>query len=352
MQIIENNPFRILGVWTNSPLRSLHANVTRMKAYLKVGKDISFPSDLTSFLPDITRSEALITQASASLNLSQDRIKYALFWFIEASSIDNVALGSLQKGDIVKAKNVLTKKETFSSLINEAVIDFIQDNPEDAIRKLSSVIHTDSYRSDLVHAICGESFNIEEITLSQIFIEALNEELSIDVISSSLNDDDKELFVFPCRRENDRKEHAVDRNAKCICDQCRENVAGQCAQQRSERPARDRGQHQPGHIGGADRIVLPGCDREDLVCDAKAHKKPLRRFHLCIRLLGNGDAHEGIAQVDDKLCQHHFCVAAGCRHDVKSGKLSGGGQICQGNEDCLPDGKTVCNGGKSEGEAD
>lgn len=194
MQIIENNPFRILGVWTNSPLRSLHANVTRMKAYLKVGKDISFPSDLTSFLPDITRSEALITQASASLNLSQDRIKYALFWFIEASSIDNVALGSLQKGDIDKAKNVLTKKVTFSSLINEAVIDFIQDNPEDAIRKLSSVIHTDSYRSDLVHAICGESFNIEELTLSQIFIEALNEELSIDVISSSLNDDDKELF--------------------------------------------------------------------------------------------------------------------------------------------------------------
>lgn len=42
MNIINNNPYRQLGVYSTSPQREVVANQGKMKAFLKVGRPVTF----------------------------------------------------------------------------------------------------------------------------------------------------------------------------------------------------------------------------------------------------------------------------------------------------------------------
>lgn len=88
LDVIQNNPYRILGVYSNSPLKERIANQNRLKAYLSVGKLVSFPLDLTAFLPQIDRTPDAVSQANSQLTLPTDQLRYAQFWFIHANSFD------------------------------------------------------------------------------------------------------------------------------------------------------------------------------------------------------------------------------------------------------------------------
>ena len=69
LKIIVNNPYRFLGVYSNSPLKDRVANTGRLKAYLKVGKDVVFPLDLTNLMPAVSRTMEGMNVASNSLNI-------------------------------------------------------------------------------------------------------------------------------------------------------------------------------------------------------------------------------------------------------------------------------------------
>ena len=97
MKIISNNPYRLLGVYSNSPVKERIANANKLKAYLKVGKSVSFPLDLSDFMPTPIRTVESMEHVNSSINLPQDQLKYALFWFINGSPIDDMALAYLQK---------------------------------------------------------------------------------------------------------------------------------------------------------------------------------------------------------------------------------------------------------------
>lgn len=47
MNILQNNPYRMLGVFANTSVKERVASLNKMKAYLMVGKTISFPSDIS-----------------------------------------------------------------------------------------------------------------------------------------------------------------------------------------------------------------------------------------------------------------------------------------------------------------
>lgn len=179
LNLIKNNPYRFLGVYSNSPIKERVANANKLKAFLKVGKTVSFPSDILDLLPSVERSADGLETANASLNLPKDQIKHALFWFIKGSSMDTVALGHLQTGNTEKCLEILLKKESFSSLINQGVLSIIQDNLGNAIDCITRVIHDDDYRREFITAVAGEEFNIEEDELATMFIDALQEEIPI-----------------------------------------------------------------------------------------------------------------------------------------------------------------------------
>lgn len=113
MNILQNNPYRLLGVYSNSSTKERLANHNRMKAFLKVGKPVSFPLDLPQYLGAINRTEASVTDADAELTLPKDQILYGQFWFIKTTPLDEVAFNHLFAGEIDKAEEIWQKENAY-----------------------------------------------------------------------------------------------------------------------------------------------------------------------------------------------------------------------------------------------
>lgn len=178
LNIIKNNPYRFLGVCSNSPIRDRIANSNRLKAYLKVGRSVEFPLDLTTSLGLINRTQEGMDNASSSINLAKDQLKYSLFWFINVTPIDKMGIEYLQAGNTEKANELFNKRDDYSSLLNRAVLAMIEDDMGEAIGSITKLIHEDEYRDAFVNAICGSTFTIEEDELAHIFMDTLLEEMS------------------------------------------------------------------------------------------------------------------------------------------------------------------------------
>ena len=162
MENIVNNPYRILGVFSNASLKDITANKTKLARYASVGKSVSFDADLNSLLPPVERTEASVEKAFADLSLPQDKLKYALFWFVKDNTIDEMALGHLNAGNSDKAEELFEKRENWSGLHNAGVLALIKGDDGKAISCLTKVIHISEYRLALVNAVCGDTYQIEE----------------------------------------------------------------------------------------------------------------------------------------------------------------------------------------------
>ena len=128
MKAIEENPYRIIGVFSNSPTKEKVANMNKLKAFIKVGKNVSFPLDLDGILSTITRTEERITAANSKLTLPADQLKYAQFWFLKDGPLDDVAFNHLFAGDMAKAVDIWSKKDSVSSLQNRVVCALIKED--------------------------------------------------------------------------------------------------------------------------------------------------------------------------------------------------------------------------------
>lgn len=173
LDIITNNPFRVLGVYSNSRQADIVRNVGRMKAFLNVGRSVEFPMDMHGLLPDLNRTAESVQTAQAAINLPNDKIRYALFWFCNADSVDATGLNNLTSGDSEKAKSIFGRRESFSSLVNQAVLAIIQSDYSSAFSAYSSLIHSFTYRGQFCEDICGETFQITEEDLSHTLIDEL-----------------------------------------------------------------------------------------------------------------------------------------------------------------------------------
>lgn len=134
MDIINKNPYRYLGVYSNSPTKERVANKAKMNAFLKVGKLVSFPLDLLNILPNIDRSFETIANAESELTLPIDQIKFAQFWWMNATPLDGIAFNHLTNGNIDMAKSIWEKKNDVSSLQNRFLLSAINNDWNSAIQ--------------------------------------------------------------------------------------------------------------------------------------------------------------------------------------------------------------------------
>ena len=137
MDRITNNPYRILGVFSNATIMEITANKTKRARFASVGKSVALDADMDSVLPPVDRSETSIEKAFADLSLPKDKLKHALFWFVKDTNFDEMALGHLNAGDMGKAKEILGKKETWSSLINLGVLAMVQGDYDTAVNHIA-----------------------------------------------------------------------------------------------------------------------------------------------------------------------------------------------------------------------
>ncbi len=177
MNIIENNPYRQLGVYANSSTKERLANLNRMKAFLKVGKPVSFPLDLPQFLPPVSRSEGSLADAVARLTLPNEQMLYAQFWFVKATPIDEVAFKHIAAGDVVSAERIWLKKEDASSLQNRIVCALMKGDYASALSCAKSLYNNVSYIRQLKSEVVGEDGNVKVEDMPFAFLDALSDEV-------------------------------------------------------------------------------------------------------------------------------------------------------------------------------
>lgn len=170
--LLSHNPYRILGVYSNSPKKDVLSNINKMKAFLKVGKTVSFPLDLPQFLPSIDRDEAIVSCAQTSIELPMDQIKNTLFWFMKITPLDDIALNHLLAGNMVQAKEIWNKKETVSSLLNLMACALIEGDTDSLAIKADTLFQ--NYSIDFCLAV-NETVKLSSTQLTELFVELLKE---------------------------------------------------------------------------------------------------------------------------------------------------------------------------------
>lgn len=172
MNIIQNNPYRVLGVYSNAPKRELIGAENKIKAHVKIGKTISFKTDFSVLLGDNNRNEESLNSSVSSLTLTKDKIRYALFWFICENAFDEVAFNHLAEGNIDSTINILQKKSTASSYVNLAVCFIIKRQWANALYCYSQLLEEDRYK-DFVHIVSGEEYHNSAVDFSNLIIDSL-----------------------------------------------------------------------------------------------------------------------------------------------------------------------------------
>lgn len=173
MDLIEQNPYRILGVLSNSSKKEIVANYGKIKAFSKTGKTISFDNDFSQILKPVIRSEESSAKAYNAITLPKDKLAAGLFWFLNTTNFDEIALSHLRTGDIDKAISFLRKKPTVSSCINLAVINLIKKNWTTALYYYVYLLNDNDKRCELLSILVDNSELLTESEVVQIFTDKL-----------------------------------------------------------------------------------------------------------------------------------------------------------------------------------
>jgi hypothetical protein len=88
MDYITNNPYRVLGVFANDSAKVRTANIARIRAFRKVGKECSFDCDFVDLLGPVNRSEEAVDNAISQLSFISDEEFYSCFWFSRTSELN------------------------------------------------------------------------------------------------------------------------------------------------------------------------------------------------------------------------------------------------------------------------
>ena len=187
MNTIINNPYRQLGVYSNSPIKERVANHNRLKAFLKVGKQVDFPLDLPQYLSPIDRTSESVAQAEASLALPNEQLRYAQFWFMKASPLDEVAFNHLFAGNMEGAIDIWMKKNCASSLQNRIVCALIKEDYSNAIYCTGTLYS--QYLGQFVEVVIGKGSSVSTDSLVFDFIDELCEEVGCKAILPYLTDE-------------------------------------------------------------------------------------------------------------------------------------------------------------------
>lgn len=149
MKIFEHNPFRVLGVISNSSLAQIHESEKRIKRFLEVGKSATLVFDITPPLNKINRTKELIFEAKNKLHSDNDKLFHSIFWFIDNSVVDKIALENLtnEKNSEKALENFKKGCRDFnitnsscSSVINFTTLEMIAFNEHNDISRLKNSI--------------------------------------------------------------------------------------------------------------------------------------------------------------------------------------------------------------------
>ena len=105
MDIIKNNPYRIIGILVGTSTKDEHTKTKKLKMYIgaqqEVPEDFSFP-----IIGTLNRDSINVEDAISKLNLNNDRVNASLFWFYNGNAITDEPVF-----DVLKLATAATVKE-------------------------------------------------------------------------------------------------------------------------------------------------------------------------------------------------------------------------------------------------
>ena len=182
LDIIRHNPYRLIGVFSTATRKEIVANLARIKANMRVNRQISFPADLDGVLSSLQRTAENIADAESKLTLPTDLIRYAQFWFIENTEIDKIAINNLSVGSYDKAISIWEKKENLSSVHNRILTFLIRGNYGKALEL--AFLFYGKYSFEFAQLILGKESNIvTSESLEHGFLDVLCDEIGASEVS-------------------------------------------------------------------------------------------------------------------------------------------------------------------------
>ncbi|MCB9351988.1 MAG: hypothetical protein H6573_31525 [Lewinellaceae bacterium] len=193
MELIRQNPYHVIGILAGANQRTIAKQKAKINAFQKVGKSIEFDTDL-EFTGNPDRSNTAIEKAFANIEINQNKLFNALFWFVSHNHLDETALTYLQSGDLKKAEDIWQKitngKEASSrnftafnnlgtlKLANALAKDSINiENFREGVRLKTELLTSDNF-SDFCHLVTDETYTVDQEKELDIFVNALLEEVN------------------------------------------------------------------------------------------------------------------------------------------------------------------------------
>jgi len=191
MESIVNNPYRILGVEANFKASSLHSNLNKIKAYTiaETLDELVFEFDFP-VLGNLHRTEEFINKAKALIDLPNDKIKYALFWFYKGGANDLPAFDCLKDGDIIEATENWIKvssaeisERNFSAFHNLSTLYLYQSLKKSSVNttlfsnaiRLKLKFLESEYVNIFCNAVADSTYKKTKEDVQLLFIECINQ---------------------------------------------------------------------------------------------------------------------------------------------------------------------------------
>jgi len=187
MDIIKNNPYRIIGILSNATAKEIQGRKSKITAYAKVGKQITSEFDFP-LLNSIEREQDKIEKAFSAIQQSKEMLENSLFWFLNTNSFDETAINYLRNGDKEKAieiwEKVTTDKEVtprnyscFNNIGTLKLLGESQEEIKEGIEKKIKLIESD-YFTSFVHSVAGAAYIIDNQKQIEKFIDVIIKQYS------------------------------------------------------------------------------------------------------------------------------------------------------------------------------
>ena len=196
LKIITNNAFRLIGTSANAKLKERLANQSKIKAYSRIGKEVSFPYDMSKQLSKPNRTQETVDEAISRLNIPIECLKCALLWIYTITPEQQAAADLIAQNEVKKARQAYSKISDFGGMISYATLCFIAKDNVRGVRALNKFVEDDEEREafmEFMTSLNGQPINYSEEEFSELLVDLFLESISAEDLLSIYENESYDL---------------------------------------------------------------------------------------------------------------------------------------------------------------
>ncbi len=188
MELIKNNPYRIVGLLVGATAKEQERQIRRLKQFIEAEheaeEDFSFPA-----LGKIIRTLDTVSDSASKLNLDSDKMNASLFWFYNGNPItDEPAFDALKDSNLEQTINIWTKltsaaeithrnASAFSNLATLYLNHNTDENCFDLGISLKLKFLESEFMKDIKAVATDETYKTTKKELQLIFLNQIQSEI-------------------------------------------------------------------------------------------------------------------------------------------------------------------------------